>query len=95
MKIGAGVFVLWRKGQFDFDIRSPKIQMIDYKAQIEWVCRVMDIILKMYIIKWEEIMAFSVCLMNIISKMYLIIMLEETYSFMAFAFYLMNFMQSS
>ena len=32
-------------------IGYPKIQMIYYEAQIEWVCRVMDILLKMYIVK--------------------------------------------
>ena len=43
----------WRFHQkgIDFDIRSPKIQMIHYKAQIEWVIRVIAIVLIMFTIK--------------------------------------------
>ena len=45
------VFVPWKKFHINFHIRSPK--MCDYKAQIEWVIRVINIVLKMLIIKWE------------------------------------------
>ena len=47
-------FVPGRKGHIDFEIRTPKIQMIDYKAQIEWSFRVIDIVLKMFITSRTE-----------------------------------------